>query len=270
MTEGLRVLLQHFGMLCISVKHLLDERPGSSYKSLEDYYKHLGPPLPDEPVLLVRISKDGETRFLEESEHNSSLVDESGSKTGIITIWELPEDEFWFFQPFRSAISDLQKDLPPFIYEMSIVNAYAVFEDYLSGLLRARFRQHPRLMGGQREIKYDQIFDAASMDDLIDRIIEREVKELMYLPLLGLMNTMRDKLGFRSLTEEYDEEACRWALVRNCLLHKHGKVDRKLAQADPALKENEKILLAVQDMEMAISTLRKLSYEIDKVFEEKR
>jgi hypothetical protein len=267
MTEGLRELLTRYGSLTVTLSQLLRERPGTKYVSLQQYYKELGVPLPDEPVLVVRISKDGETRFLEEGEHEIQFEDGEGKKTGIVTVWELPEDEYWFFQAFRPGLFDLDRDLPSFVYEMAIVHLYAVFEAYLSDLLRARFRMHPQLMGAQRQVKYEEVFAASSQADLIDAMIEREVRELMYLPFLGLIQKMRERLGFSTLTGKYDDSVNYLALVRNCLMHTGGRVDAKLARAKPCLRENEKLSLAMADVDNAVSILRKFAYEVDKSFE---
>jgi hypothetical protein len=79
-----------------------------------------------------------------------------------LPVWELPEDEYWFFQAFRPALFGLEKALPTFLFEIGITHAYALFEGYLSEILRNRLEEHPRLMGGQRELKYDQVFSAGA------------------------------------------------------------------------------------------------------------
>jgi hypothetical protein len=163
--------------------------------------------LPDEHALVVRISKDGEMRFLDEGQHDVIFADERGKKSGIVTVWELPEDEFWFFRAFRPALFGLEKALPGFLFEMGITHAYAMFEGYLSAIIRSRLRQHPRLMSGQRELKYEQVFLAESKETLIERMIEREMRELMYLSLPDLLRKLRDQMGFKSLADEHDENS---------------------------------------------------------------
>ena len=216
MTDDCRSLLQQYGILTVSLSQLARERPGSQYESLEDYYKSLGASyaslyetrlLPDEHALVVRISKDGEMRFLDEGQHDVIFADEQGKKSGIITVWELPEDEFWFFRAFRPALFGLEKALPGFLFEMGITAAYAMFEGYLSAIIRARLRQHPRLMSGQRELKYEQVFLAESKETLIESMIEREMRELMYLSLPDLLRKLRDQMGFKSLADEHDENS---------------------------------------------------------------
>jgi len=46
---------------------------------------------------------------------------------------------------------------------------------------------------------------------------EREVRDIMYLPLHAIIKTMQAKLGFKALPDGYTEEACMLALKRNCI-----------------------------------------------------
>ncbi|MFZ0772683.1 MAG: hypothetical protein WCA49_13840 [Candidatus Sulfotelmatobacter sp.] len=276
MTDDLKELLQQYGVLTVSLSQLARERPGSQYESLEEHYKSLGGSYftlrqtrlpPDEHALVVRISKDGETRFLEEGQHDVTFADEEGKKMGVVTVWELPEDEFWFFRAFRPALFGLEKNLPAFLFEMGVTHAYAMFEGYLSEILRARLRQHPRLMGGQRDLKYEQVFAAESRETLIEGMIEREMKELMYLALPDLLRKMRDQMGFKPLSDEHDGQVNYLSLLRNCLLHNRGRVDLKLASYRPALQKGEKIGVSEEDVTSAVNVLRKFAYQIDQAFE---
>jgi len=88
MTENLKDLLQNYGEIVATLLHLRSERSGTEHKTLDEYDKSLGAPLPDEPLLLVRMSKSGQARFLEETEHSLPL---GGTEHRCIaTVWELP------------------------------------------------------------------------------------------------------------------------------------------------------------------------------------
>jgi hypothetical protein len=276
MTQELTELLQQYGILTVSLSQLARERPGSPHESLEEYYKSLGASyvslcetrlLPDEHALVVRISKDGEMRFLDEGQNEVMFADQHGKKTGIVTVWELPEDEFWFFRAFRPALFGLEKALPGFLFEMGITHAYAMFEGYLSAIIRVRLRQHPRLMSSQRELKYEQVFLADSKETLIESMIEREMRELMYLSLPDLLRKLRDQMGFKSLADEHDERVNYLSLLRNCLLHNRAMVDVKLASCRPILQKDEKLSINQEDVTSAVNVLRKFAYQIDQIFE---
>lgn len=188
MTDDLKYLLEQYGILTMALSELERQRPGTKHNTLEDYDKSLGPMLPDEPILVVGISKDGEFHISEEL--NIYSPPEPHLKNWRVTVWKLPEDEFYFFRAFRPALFDLTKSLPLFIYELGIIHAYSMFEGYLTEIIRSRMLAHPLLMGTQRQISYRAVFEADSKEALIEELIEREIRDLFYLPLLGVLEKM--------------------------------------------------------------------------------
>ena len=136
MTNHLKELLQKYGMLCMTIMQLEQERPGSAYNSLEEYYQAVGDAEENEPALVVRISKDGKTRFIDDW-HDPTTFGKQYERAKI-TVRELPEYEFYFFKAFRPAAFDLQKQLPSFILQMAFVYSYEAFEAYLSEMMRTR------------------------------------------------------------------------------------------------------------------------------------
>lgn len=228
----------------------------------------LGGILPDEPCIVCRISKDGETRFLNGNEHDVMFQDTEGKKVGQVTVWELPEDEFWFFRAFRPGLFDITKDLPGYLYEIGIVHAYSLFEGYVSEIIRFLLRRHPQLMGGKRQLTYQQVFDTKTKEELIEELIDRQLRGLMYLPISGILQELREQFGFHSLTKEYDAHLTYLSLVRNCLLHNRGRADAKLAASQPAHKKNHKLSITISDVHNAVRTLRKFAYQIDRTYEE--
>jgi hypothetical protein len=133
-TDALKVLLQQYGILSITLNEL-SKRPGSPFDALEDYLSSLGPISHDEPVLIVTPSKDGSTHFID-LDPNHEISEALGKSLKAVTKWELPEDEFWFLKAFRPGLFDLEKRLPIFIYEISLVYAYDLFEMYVADVLR--------------------------------------------------------------------------------------------------------------------------------------
>lgn len=267
MTQELKELLKNLGTLTMAMTQLINERERQSHQTFEEYDESLGPIEADDPVLVVRISDDGAQRVLHEGEHDFLLVNEDGKSTGSVAVMEMPEDEYWYFKAFRPALFNLKSDLPSFIYEMSFVYAYAVFEAYLSDILRMRFQMRPKLMGANSELKYEEIFEAATKEDLILLMAERAVRDLMYLPLSGIVQKMRTKLGFKALLDIYIEEASIMALIRNCIVHNGSRIDKKLGKASPGYVEGESINITQAEVDRVVYVLRKLAYDVDKCFE---
>ncbi|HXM93664.1 MAG TPA: hypothetical protein VOA64_05325 [Candidatus Dormibacteraeota bacterium] len=194
MTDLLKTLLHEYGMLYVSLSRLESERPGNSYESLNAYYESMGILYettadaarealaalePGEPAVVVRISSDGSTHICS-LEDNENGPRPEGGPTSSVAVWELPEDEFYFFKAFRQGLFDLEKQVPTFLLQMAFVYAYTLFENYVIEILRLRLMAHPHQIGPGKQIEYREIFASASRGELIARIIDREIGRLMY------------------------------------------------------------------------------------------
>lgn len=252
MTDLLKTLLHHYGLLYVTVSQLERERPGNPSESLNAYYETLGPLTPDEPALVVRISPDGETRFLPDDgdEKEPRIGEESGSAR--VTVWELPEAEFYFFNAFRPGLFDLEKGLPAFLLQIALVYSYKLLENYV---------------GLTKQLTYREVFASESKEDLVQRLIDREVYRLTYESIVSVLEKMRSDLGFRTLTRDYDQAVYQLSLTRNCLLHNAGKVDPKLAAIAPSLDVGENIEVQSSSVSQAINTCRRFCADVDRTFE---
>jgi len=101
----------------------------------------------------------------------------------------------------------------------------------------------------------------------MDRIIDRELSQLMYEPIESLLAKMREIFGFRNLSDTHDDAIRRLALTRNCLMHNAGKVSDKLAKTDSALTEGQQITIQSKTISEAIHTYRTFCLEVDQGFE---
>lgn len=266
MTPLLKEVLHSYGLLYVTVM-ALQKRPGNPHASLEEYYRTLGKAEPGEPVLAVRISKDGETRFIHQAADQlpTRLREEYGE--GDVTIMELPEDEFYFFQAFRPAAFDVEKALPAFLFQMALVHAYTLFENYIAEIVRMRLQAHPTQIGLKKQISVGELLRSNSKETLLAKLVEDEVQQVMHLPLTGIFEVLRSRFGFRTLSTDYDSDLRRLSLMRNCLIHNAGKVDAKLAAGDASLQTGDSLEIGIDALMQAIDTCRKFCAAVDPLFE---
>jgi hypothetical protein len=263
-TELLQQLLNSYGLLYITLHKLSSDCPGRQHDTLGEYYESLGAIERDEPVLLVRISPDGEFRFLNKGEHDVAFLNEKDESVGDVHVWELPEDEFYFFRAFRPGLFQLEKELPDFLHGLGVVYAYAAFENYLSGIIATCLRAHPQLMGEKKQLLYAEVLGAATKKELVESLIGREVRDLSYLPITAVLDLMRKRFGFKGLKADYDMETRRISLIRNCIVHNGAVAEATIADEYPSqYKVGEAISLTLRDVDQAIHTLRTLAHAID-------
>jgi hypothetical protein len=267
MTSLLKQLLQRYGLLFVTVTQLERERPGTEHATLKEFYKSLGPADPGEPILAVRVSKDGDTRFLRDVDPTSIPLGDD-YKLGNLTVLELPEDEFYFFQAFRPGLFDLERQLPQFFMQMALIYGYTLFETYIADLIRMRLSAHPQQLGRDKHVKLAEILDAESKDVLVSKLVDREMVRLMHQPIGAILDRLRGRLGFSDLTRKYDKEIMILSLMRNCLIHNGGKADSKLVDVDPSLSFGQSIDVQSHDIFSAIDIFRKLAVSVDTVFEQ--
>jgi hypothetical protein len=173
----------------VSLSKLEEERPGNPHESLNAYYETMGTPYegtagvmreklaalgPDEPAIFVRIRPDGSTKIgsFDGNENES----DPEAKPPRIAVWELPEDEFYFFKAFRHGLFEWEKQVPAFLLQMAFVHAYTLFESYLRGTLSLRLQAHPQQIGLKKQIAYGEIFASTSKEELMERIIDRSCR----------------------------------------------------------------------------------------------
>jgi hypothetical protein len=138
-----KALLTRFGEVAATMRFYSTARSPGPVERLGENLVSLADREPDESAVIVKISGDGEF-------HTHKAVDEAGAVDENLDIWEFPEDEFWFFEAFRPAISRLSLEAPGYLFEMALINLYAVFEAFLSDLLQERLRRIPAWLAPRR------------------------------------------------------------------------------------------------------------------------
>ncbi len=74
---------------------------------------------------------------------------------------------------------------------------------------------------------------------------------------------MRAALDMADLTTELDATVQVVALVRNCLLHAGGRVDQRLAAAEPRYAVDDRLELTFESTAPTVKALRDLACAVD-------
>ncbi|MGC2237732.1 MAG: hypothetical protein WA584_16330 [Pyrinomonadaceae bacterium] len=126
----------------------------------------------------------------------------------------------------------------------------------------------PKILGKTKTLTYENVLESyPSMDTLLEKMIEKELRELFYKSRRDLLEIMREKFGFRQLTSAYDEKIIQLSLIRNCLAHNRGLADSRLEEANNTYKSEAQIPVNMEMIFDAIRIFRKFAIEIDKIAE---
>lgn len=108
---------------------------------------------------------------------------------------------------------------------------YSYFESFLTDLLSAILRNRPQMLPRDRQVKYSEVIESSDKAQLIDKLIRRELVDLLYRSMPNIIAELRSRYGF-SITEAEEVALCRALLIRNCILHNSSRADSRLGAYD--------------------------------------
>jgi len=157
-------------------------------------------------------------------------------------------------------------------YRVSINNAafllgYAHFEAFLADLAREVYMRRPQMLSKDRNLSYDEILNAATKEEIVKIIIEKEIRSVLYGKVEDIQKYFKEKLQI-PWPEPDAQQLVVASRIRNCLMHNGGKVDERLAEVCSMEVESE-IRLAVNMVHSFGITGRKVARSIWEKAEER-
>lgn len=260
-SDPLKTLLSKFGEIYATTSFYGTSRtPGPSEKPGENFgLSDLADLESGEPAVLVKVSTDGNS-------HIKKACNTDGTSIDNLTIMELPEDEYWFLEAFRPTLSMMSLGSPGLLYEMAFVNMYAVFESYISVTLSNRLRRMPNLISAKSlDATRRKLGLGAQPHEIYEGALELDVRKIMYGSISSSFAYMRGELNLSEFDTKYDARIQTIALIRNCLLHNGGLVDRRLAANDPSRVDGNTLSINNHELSVTLNDLRKVTLKIDLV-----
>src|ERR1035438_10243009 len=111
----------------------------------------------------------------------------------------------------------------------AVVLLVSRFENFISDSLRAIYASSPtRLRAGGKSLPYEELLDAKSIDEVINRLIEKEIDRILREAPDSIISTLDDqfKLGIRENFRDYNRflDICD---QRNLFVHTGGVTSRR-------------------------------------------
>lgn len=272
MTPHLQDLLYNYGLLHVSTAALDQARRTwvDAHGSVNGDEEAANTPLgEDEPALLVRISEDQDPHFHPPRDREITIAGQVGATAKQVAVLELPEDEFHYFRAFHPGLKSFSREIPSFFHGMCLAYAQGLFEGYTGEVLKSIIRARPEMLGKSKTLTYGEILESyPAMAPLLEHMIEREVRELLYKGWQEILTTLRERHGFRDLTDTHDLTVVELTLVRNCIVHNRGIVDARLEHHSGGRYVCGAEIHVSQTLVFdAISLFRQLASEIDAIAE---
>lgn len=149
----------------------------------------------------------------------------------------------------------------------AILLGYAYFEAFLTDLMVICLSKDPKILipQGKNQIKektitYQQLFLADSYEKLVEELIEKEVRNIMYKSMSEVLEYFDKKLKL-DWDDSVNNEMIIANKIRNCCMHNNCIADKNLAKAARFI-EGAEIQLNVSDVHSFGLKARKFTREI--------
>jgi hypothetical protein len=142
----------------------------------------------------------------------------------------------WFGAEEREAIPNSYSVYRTQVAHGTFVLGYSYAEAFLADLIREVYIACPMALPREKELKFRDILECSTYDDVLDCMIDKEVLAVMYNSMENIIEYFQEKLGLQwpsSATDTIIEAN----LLRNCIVHNNGVVDSRLATPRRPLDE---------------------------------
>lgn len=111
-----------------------------------------------------------------------------------------------------------------FIREMSLVYLVARFEEFVTEVLTTGFRARPEILkSSKKQVTYEEIFDAAQLPDIQDRIIGKEVSAIVEDGIDSVGGYLDTRFGFKWTSDPEWKQLRERFYRRNLVIHNNGR-----------------------------------------------
>ena len=145
---------------------------------------------------------------------------------------------------------------------------YSYFEAFLADLMIICLTKNPKLLipkgknqNKDKVVTYNQILLADSYERLVNELIEKEARNVMYKPMTEILDYFSRRLKL-TWDENVNEEFVIANKIRNCCMHNNCIADKYLVAKDSRFTDGEEIELSSTDVHSFGTKARKLSREL--------
>jgi len=175
--------------------------------------------------------------------------------------WFAPEDE--------GALPESETIYQTQVAHAAFVLGYSYAEAFLADLIRDIYLSHPEALPRDKEIKFGDVLERSSYDEVFVYMIEKEVLAVMYSSMDKIIKYFEDRLGLQWPSSER-AAIVKANLLRNCIIHNNAVADSRLAANCTDWTEGAKIALSVSTVHefgiVARATARDLYRQVEEKF----
>lgn len=123
------------------------------------------------------------------------------------------------------AIKALQR-YRQLIYQTMICRAVDNYLTYIAEFLALIFRTRPETLKSNETVKFDELLQHSTMEELINSLAEKKVEKLSYEGMRDLASYFQERLGLKLFDSNDDFQRAVFLIeVRNIIVHNRGMVN---------------------------------------------
>jgi hypothetical protein len=143
----------------------------------------------------------------------------------------LDEKKTVWFSDFSDAMPEAYDIYCKQVNHAAFLLGYSYFESFLMDLVSGILRDRPNMLPKNKQLKYSEILSCKDLNQTIDQMINKEIRDLFYKSMEDIVKELKDKYNF-TISDEEKNELCEMSLVRNCIMHNSSQADSRLASFD--------------------------------------
>jgi hypothetical protein len=122
-------------------------------------------------------------------------------------------------------VSEFQGAEDEYLLSFVLQHQVAIFENLFFDILKALLFDHPVRLPKDRQIEYSTILNAATRDDIIVELVDREINYLRYKPVRDWFSYLERQVSKCAVPPDLVARIAEVKATRDLLVHNDGKVN---------------------------------------------
>ncbi len=114
------------------------------------------------------------------------------------------------------------------INHSAFILGYSYFEAFLNDLAKEIFLSRPSMLASNKTIKFEDVTNSSSYNEIILKVINKELSELFYKNMEDILDYFSQKFNLTFIENE-KEDLIEASLLRNCIIHNLSVADARLS-----------------------------------------
>lgn len=138
------------------------------------------------------------------------------------------EKYIWFTDNLRGTLPDTYEIFRTQVSHSAFLLGYSYSEVFMGDLIREIYLKKPEMLPKDKQIKFGEVLETKSIEEVLDRMIDIENRELFHQGMEKIIECFEKKLNL-TWSAEQKKKMILASSFRNCIMHNMSRADSRLA-----------------------------------------